>query len=161
MDAGAEHRAFIREFGGCVIMTLINQIYSDLMSFWYSGNKFICPICNGHFRKFLSYGVNPRPNAKCPKCGSLERQRLLWLYLKNKTNFFTAELNVLEIAPMSGLQERYKKIKNINYVSADLFSPIAMIKMDITNIILPDNQFDCILCYHVFEHNKPLAQLTT
>lgn len=27
-----------------------------------------------------------------------------------------------------------------------------MIKMDITDINLHDNQFDCIICYHVLEH---------
>ena len=128
------------------------HIYWNLKSYRYIGNKYVCPCCNGHFRKFLPHGVNPRANAKCPKCGSLERHRLLWLYLKNRTNFFSDKLKVLDIAPMQFFQEKCKKLPNLDYVSADISSPLAMIKMDITNINLPDNQFDCIICYHVLEH---------
>ena len=127
-------------------------MYRIYITLKYSGDRFTCPICNGHFRKFLPFGVKLRPNARCPKCSSLERHRLLWLYLRDKTNFFTARLKVLDIAPMQFLQEKYKKLENINYISADISSPIAMIKMDVTNINLPDNQFDCIFCYHVLEH---------
>ena len=37
-------------------------------------------------------------------------------------------------------------------MSADIVSPSTMVKMDITDIKLPNDQFDCILCYHVLEH---------
>jgi len=119
---------------------------------WYRGNRFICPCCGGHFRKFLPSGIKPRPNAQCPRCGSLERHRLLWIYLKERTNFFKDNLKVLDIAPMKFFQEKCKTLPNIDYISADISSPIAMIQMDITNINLPDEQFDCIICYHVLEH---------
>ena len=79
--------------------SLIYFILCSLWSIWYIGNKFICPCCNGHFRKFLPYGIKQRQNAQCPRCGSLVRHRLLWLYLKNKTNFFKDSLKVLDIAP--------------------------------------------------------------
>jgi len=128
------------------------QIYSTLILFWYIGDRFTCPICNGHFRKLLPFGVKPRPNAQCPKCGSLERHRLLWLYLKDRTNFFTNYLKILDIAPYYYLQKKFKKLENIDYTSADISSPIAMIRIDITDIHLPSNQFDCIICYHVLEH---------
>jgi len=133
-----------------------SQIYFNLSRLWsllYIGNKFMCSCCNGHFRKFLPFGVKPRPNAQCPRCGSLERHRLLCLYLKDKTNFFKDSLlKVLDIAPMYFFQQKCKTLYNLNYISADISSSIAMIKMDITNINLPDNQFDCIICYHVLEH---------
>ncbi len=41
---------------------------------------------------------------------------------------------------------------NLDYISADLDSPLAMVKMDITNILYEDNSFDVILCSHVLEH---------
>jgi len=128
------------------------RIYFNLRCLWYLGNRYICPCCNGRFRKFLPFGVKPRANALCPRCGSLERHRLLWLYLKNRTNFFKDNLKVLDIAPMDFFQQKCKALPNLNYISADISSPIAMIKMDITNISMRDNQFDCIICYHVLEH---------
>jgi len=118
----------------------------------YFGNRFTCPVCNGHFRKFLPYGIKLRQNAKCPSCGAMERHRLLWLYLKDRTGFFDDNLKILDIAPTWAFQEKCKKLKNIDYVSGDILSPIAMIKTDITDTALPDNKFDCIICYHVLEH---------
>jgi len=128
---------------------LVRYIYITIR---YFGLRFRCPCCDGHFRKFLSFGVKPRPNAQCPRCGSLERHRLLWLYLRDRTNFFADRLKVLDIASMPFFQEKCKNLKNLDYISADISSPIAMIKMDITNISMHDNKFNCIICYHVLEH---------
>lgn len=116
----------------------------------YAGQSCFCPICQSRLSQFLPFGS--RDNAQCPVCGSLERHRLLWLYLKEKTNFFQDQLKVLDIAPMDCLQEAFQRMKNIDYLSADLSSSRAMVKMDITDIKLPDNQFDVIICYHVLEH---------
>jgi len=122
------------------------------LAWMYLGNKFVCPCCNGHFKKFLWYGVKPRLNAQCPRCGSLERHRLLWLYLKEKTNFFKKNLKVLDIAPSEFFQDKCKSLQNINYISIDISSPIAKRKMDITKMSFQSNEFDCIICYHVLEH---------
>jgi SAM-dependent methyltransferase len=119
----------------------------------YFGFRFKCPCCGGNFRRFLPQpGLQSRLNAVCPACGCLERHRLLWLYLKNKTNFFRDNLNVLDIAPVPFLQLKFKFFRNLNYTSADISSSVAMLKIDVTNIPLEDNQFDSIICYHVLEH---------
>lgn len=130
----------------------MREMFFTLRSVFYSGQQFICPCCGGHFRKFLPCGVNPRPNAKCPKCGSLERHRLVWLYLKEKTNLFNENLKMLHIAPEILFAKRFSHTPNIDYISADLSSPLAMVKMDITNIEYEENYFDVILCNHVLEH---------
>jgi len=39
-----------------------------------------------------------------------------------------------------------------NYLTADLFNPRAMVKMDICDIQYPDSSFDVIYCSHVLEH---------
>ena len=58
---------------------------------FYKGRGVECPVCGAKYRKFLPYGyVQPRPNALCPKCLSLERHRLLWLYLTRETDLLTA-----------------------------------------------------------------------
>lgn len=120
----------------------------------YLGNRFICPVCGGHFRKFQDFGPVGlvKQNEQCPRCLSLRRHRLLWLYLKEKTNFFDANLKVLHIAPEYCFYQRFENQKNLDYISADIQSPLAKVKMDITNIVYEDNLFDVILCNHVLEH---------
>lgn len=60
-----------------------------LLQFWYRGNRYVDPIDGKKFRTFLPYGYGlQRPNVLSPSTLSLERHRLLWLYLKNETDFF-------------------------------------------------------------------------
>ena len=66
----------------------------------YKGNNVECPVCERSFSKFLSYGADivHRDNVLCPYDLTLERHRLMWLYLKDESNFFTAEkLDVLHV----------------------------------------------------------------
>lgn len=100
----------------------------------------------------MTAGVPPRPNAQCPKCGSGERHRLLWLYLKNRTNLFSDKLRVLHFAPEYAFHKAFKSLPNLEYINTDLNSPLAMVKMDITDISIPDGTCDVILCSHVLEH---------
>jgi len=111
-----------------------------------------CPCCGSHFRKFVPTGVQARPNARCPRCNSVERHRLLWLYLQNRTGFFSDGLKVLHVAPEPFFQKTFKAMPNLDYTSADIESPLAMVKMDIMDIPYEDGLFDVILCYHVLEH---------
>lgn len=118
----------------------------------YFGFSVICPCCGGRFRKFLPAGLKKRLNAVCPACGSLERHRLLWLFLKQQTNFFIDNLKVLDIAPMPFLRSRFMKRRNLDYISLDISSPEAMIYSDVTRMGVKNKCFDCLLCYHVLEH---------
>jgi SAM-dependent methyltransferase len=119
----------------------------------YYGNKVECPICNSHYRKFLPYGrINPRQNALCPNCLSLERHRLIWLYLKQQTDFFSKPQKILHIAPEACFIERFEKTHRDLYITADLESPLAKVKMDIHHIPFPENTFDVVICNHVLEH---------
>ncbi len=127
----------------------IRQTFYIFRGIWYKGNKYQCPCCEAQIRRFLSGGVNLRPNAQCPRCGSLERHRLLYLYLKHKTDFFNRHLRVLDIAPSYFLQQKIRRQTNLDYLSTDLMNPWVMMHMDLMAIPLPDNHFDCILCYHV------------
>jgi len=129
----------------------LRETYLALASLRYLGNRVACPYCNWHFRKFVPYPVPLRPNALCPRCGSAERHRLLWLYLRDKTNFFSDNLNVLDIGFSWCYSKKFKTLPNLNYISADISSPLAMVRMDITRIPLSDNSFDCIICYHVLD----------
>jgi SAM-dependent methyltransferase len=76
----------------------------------------------------------------------------MWLYLKDRTDFFTAHLNVLHIAPEQCFYKRFRKLANLKYTTADLESPLADMKLDIQNMPFSDHQFDVIICNHVLEH---------
>ncbi len=124
-----------------------------ISALFYKGNNVECPVCSSRFRKFLPYGHNIiRENVLCPKCLSLERHRLLWLFLKNKTNFFTAKLKVLHVAPEQCFYSRFKKLENLDYITADMESPIANVRLDIQRMPFNDNVFDVVICNHVLEH---------
>jgi len=135
-----------------IYLIKLSGLFSFLIVPFFKGNKVECPICNSKFRKFLPYGNKGDVNRLCPKCLSLERHRLLWLYLKNKTNFFSEKLRVLHIAPEQSFLKRFKKSSNLSYTTGDIESPIADVKMDIKQIPFNENQFDVIICNHVLEH---------
>ena len=59
---------------------------------------------------------------------------------------------MLHIAPERCFEPKLKKLLKRNYITADLYDSHAMIKMDITEIIYPDDYFDVIYCSHVLEH---------
>ena len=124
-----------------------------LIYLFFKGNKFTDPIDGKSYRKFLPYGYGKqRENALSPGTLSLERHRQMWLYLKNETDFFTKNYKVLHIAPEQEFLRKFKKMKNLEYTSADLFSPIVDVKADILDLPFEDESFDVIFCNHVLEH---------
>lgn len=118
----------------------------------YLGNKVECPICGKHYRKFLPYGNSGAENRLCPNCLSLERHRLMWIYLKNHSDFFTKNYNFLHFAPEQPFLKRFKKLTNLNYTTADIVSPLADIHIDIMDTKLESNCYDLIFANHVLEH---------
>jgi ubiquinone/menaquinone biosynthesis C-methylase UbiE len=76
----------------------------------------------------------------------------MWLYLKNETDFFTAPSRVLHMAPEQCFLRIFKKMKNLDYTTADLHSPIVDVKADILDLPFEDNAFDFVFCNHVLEH---------
>lgn len=131
-----------------------SYIFRWIAPLLFKGNAVFCPVCNRSFRKFLSYGSSTalRQNVLCPHCLSLERHRLLWLYLNQKTNFFSDNLDLLHIAPEQCFHNRFKKLQNIKYYTGDLESPLAEYHFDLHDIPFEDNKFDVIICNHVLEH---------
>ncbi len=135
------------------VLIKLSYLVRPILAFIMKGNTHTDPIDGKGFKKFLPYGYeNPRENVLSPSTLSLERHRLLWLYLKQKTNFFSAPLKVLHFAPEQAFYKRFRSLKNLHYTTTDLNSPLADIKADICNLPFDDASFDVILCNHVLEH---------
>jgi SAM-dependent methyltransferase len=119
----------------------------------YHGTGRYCPVCEKDSSRFASYGAIRRDDALCVRCNSLERHRLLWLYINRKTDLFDGKSKkVLHVAPEACLEEKFRQRLGDGYITADLFNPRAMVKMDIMDIRYPNESFDVIYCSHVLEH---------
>ena len=130
----------------------ISYWVKPLISLYLRGSKYTDPIDGKSFRKFLSYGYGTqRENVLAPGTLSLERHRLLWLYLKT-TPFFTKKHKLLHIAPEQCFYKLFKSQDNLEYLTSDLFSPLADVKADICHLPFEDNSYDIIFCNHVLEH---------
>jgi SAM-dependent methyltransferase len=134
------------------------KLYRWFCALPYIGNRVYCPCCDNHFHRFIPYGFTqrgpdgPTRNSRCPGCGYIDRHRLLWLYIQSHTNIFSDRLKILHFAPEAIIQKKLRSCSNLDYTSADLNSPLAMITLDITNIPYAQSSFDVILCSHVLEH---------
>lgn len=129
------------------------------------GNRLECVFCGWHFRRFRPSGFHypviiekqvigghwHRDNV-CPRCMSNARERLAYLYLKDRTSVFDQPARLLHIAPEPQLASTLKRAPNIKYVSADLFEPGVMSRFDIQKAPFPDQTFDVVICNHVMEH---------
>lgn len=124
-----------------------------ILAFLLRGKGFVDPIDGKSYRMFLPYGYGKqRNNVLAPGTLSLERHRLLWLYLQRETDFFSAKRRLLHFAPEQAFYQRFKKMPQLDYVTTDLNSPLADVKADICQLPFEDHSFDMILCNHVLEH---------
>jgi predicted SAM-dependent methyltransferase len=135
------------------LLIKLSYIVRPFIALSLKGNTFTDPIDGKSFRKFLPYGYGKqRENALSPSTLSLERHRLLWLYLQNETDFFKKQKKVLHMAPEQCFLSIFRKQANLEYTTADLYSPIADVKADICDLPFDDNFFDVVFCNHVLEH---------
>ena len=150
----------------------------------YIGNEVFCPVCESWYGSFAPYygwfhqeSENDGPagtletdkfecktfsgSARCPSCGSLERQRLLWMYLRQMTDLFhKKEKRLLEISPDEYFFNAFNSNTHIDYYPCDInpgqekfiqFNGRIQ-EADITRLEFADDYFDVILCCHVLEH---------
>jgi hypothetical protein len=151
-------------FKGCIELTKFD--------FYHAGNSFIaaitmfklglgkliknnknvrCNYCNWTGNSFYPHNTRTQnvPNEICPKCLSIPRYRSLLEFLNTKTNFLTSSGKILEIGPNRSLQEYLQKKDCFEYISVDIQSPQAMMKMDIMDLKFPDHTFDFVFAISV------------
>ncbi|MBJ7879112.1 class I SAM-dependent methyltransferase [Gelidibacter salicanalis] len=135
------------------ILIRLSYVARPVLAFFLKGDRFTDPIDGKSFKTFLPYGYGTqRNNVLSPSTLSLERHRLLWLYLNSETDFFTVPKKVLHFAPEQAFYKRFRAMKHLDYVTTDLNSPLADVKADICSLPFRNDEFDIILCNHVLEH---------
>lgn len=114
----------------------------------------VCPLCGARFKNFLSFGTRARPDAQCPCCKSLGLHRLLWLYFLTRLypRMGSGTKHILHVAPEPRTAEIMQNMPDLDYVSADLESSLAMVKMGLSDIQFPDARFNVVLCSNALEH---------
>jgi SAM-dependent methyltransferase len=142
-----------------ILYIMINLgIGRNLRKWLLQGNNVYCPCCERHFSAFWFFGKPMRFNVLCPSCGSLERHRLIWLFLfSREEKLITNGAKLLHIAPEKAFFRKFKREKQVQYFPADKFIsgnhyPRGTKEIDILNITYPNDFFDAILCCHVLEH---------
>ena len=127
--------------------------FRPLIKWYFKGHRFTDPIDGSSYRRFLPYGYQKiRENALCPGTLSLERHRLLWLYLERETYFLTDSIKVLHVAPEQVFYQKFRSFSHWDYTTTDLYSPLADVKADLRKLPFEDHAYDLILCNHVLEH---------
>jgi SAM-dependent methyltransferase len=141
-------------------MTSISTGYISRTNIIGSVNRSVqCPVCQSVQETFLPAGVAcQRPNARCGICGSLERHRLVWLYLLDKKKLVLPKIRVLHFAPEWTFHRLLSIASNVDYWPVDIdpasfkYGGTPVTKTDIVDIPFKENWFDGVLCNHVLEH---------
>jgi SAM-dependent methyltransferase len=140
-----------------------------------------CTLCERRVRQFLPYrgGWRAAPplmralqivgsdldHYLCPRCGSTDRERHLWLYLQAAGLLEAMRgRSVLQFAPEPGLMARMDAVGCARLVRADLFpNGPGIERIDMLAIPYADETFDFVLANHVLEHvaddRRALAEL--
>jgi SAM-dependent methyltransferase len=114
------------------------------------GTSVECPYCGWTGWRFLSAGSVMAANRLCPRCGSLERYRMLPLLVPRELR--DRPVRALEMAPKACFTNFCRRQPGWEYVSSDLASPTAMVRGDLRQMPFATDSFDLVVVFHVMEH---------
>lgn len=114
-----------------------------------SGPLLHCCLC-GEDHRFLPIGSPPRLNALCPSCNSMERHRLLGMYLRQRPELIRGK-SILHFAPEPAVTRLLTQLHPGLYLTADIVPERADIALSIENINLSEH-FDVVIASHILEH---------
>jgi SAM-dependent methyltransferase len=141
---------------------------------FYKGERYYCNLCGfkssrlkwrGHShpilneKRVISAG---KRQSDCPRCLSSDRDRLVWLYLKNQLSVGQNILHVAPELPLSLQIIQQSTTRNLNYQCIDkrakgYFYPHWVKNMDVTRLEFENDFFDWVIANHVLEHIPDLA----
>lgn len=143
--------AHLKKFIPPTLKYWLKKVRNAVLSLLYYGKGRYCPVCNKPSKKFVKH--ESIENARCVHCSAHERHRIVWLYLSRKTDLFNGRpKKMLTVGVEQSFEKPLKSRLGANYLTADLYDPQSMIKLDITNIHYPDASFDVIYCSHVLAY---------
>jgi SAM-dependent methyltransferase len=137
------------------IFHLLRDAKKEIQKIFYKGDKVYCVCCGSKFRSFAPFGVHKLPNRMCLECDSLERDRLMWMYLDRKTDLYKKPVKLLHVAPERIFFKKFKSTLTIEYYPVDKFPepyPAGTKYLDLLDNSLPHESFDVIICNHVFQY---------
>jgi SAM-dependent methyltransferase len=114
----------------------------------HRGDRVRCPCCGSEYRELAPLNG---PNRMCWQCGSLERDRLLWLFFDRHPSLLRGGMSILHVAPEESLRPRLERVAG-RYICGDLDGAAGEHIIDITNLPFADGSFDAVVCNHVLEH---------
>lgn len=110
-----------------------------------------CPVCSHQFPWFLPFGVGLpwRWGVLCPFCRSLERHRLVWLYVGPRLEQLP---RLLHVAPERCFEPRLRRLLADRYTTTDFAAPGVDVRASLEQLPFADASFDALICNHVLEH---------
>lgn len=132
----------------------LRQWRNSLAPLLHGGDTVYCPVCQSSFGRFLpaGSGKRARPAAVCPGCRSRERDRLTWLFLREReSGLLSRHMQFLHVAPEPRLSTYFSDIIGEGYITADLMRRDVMVRMDVQDMLYPNETLDAIYCSHVLQ----------
>ncbi|NYE34935.1 SAM-dependent methyltransferase [Nocardioides cavernae] len=113
-----------------------------------------CAACGAMVSRQFRPGPDGRPEATCPRCGSLERHRFLSLLLGALAPDLRDLDTVVEIAPSRQSTPLLDRLGARRRVALDLGHDKRQVDAlaSLTALPLRDASVDLLVCYHVLEH---------
>jgi SAM-dependent methyltransferase len=160
-------------------VTIKNVLRSCVDYVRYGGGTYYCPLCKRYAGKFPPNPTAPgqaiidahnivsmgkRPHYRCPWCNSSDKERLVWMFLKNKTDILAGNSprSLLHVAPEKNTMRLLKDVPGLSYIAGDMFEGDERytsgrygdaVYLDVTDMSRFNNEtFDAVICNHVLEH---------
>ena len=113
-----------------------------------------CAACDHVVKRDFRNGPGGRPDAACPRCGSLERHRFLAVLL-GLLRPSLGDIDVLlEVAPSRQTTPLLAELGARVHLRTDLGADNRLVDAlaDLTGLPHRDDAVDLLVCYHVLEH---------